>query len=169
MWLNSNVAFGDTIHTRLLRRTMTNIQRYSASDLPELMEKIARNSIGLDDYFQQFWNTNTNANYPPYNIHRSDENNYKIEVALAGYSKDDIEVELKDNTLTVRNKQQEKVVNQNGNGVIHKGISTRQFERAFTISEDIKIKNAELKNGLLNIDLERIIPEDKKARLIEIK
>ena len=97
------------------------------------------------------------------------ENNYKIEVALAGYSKDDIEVELKDNTLTVRNKQQEKVVNQNGNGVIHKGISTRQFERAFTISEDIKIKNAELKNGLLNIDLERIIPEDKKARLIEIK
>ena len=85
------------------------------------------------------------------------------------YSKDDIEVELKDNTLTVRNKQQEKVVNQNGNGVIHKGISTRQFERAFTISEDIKIKNAELKNGLLNIDLERIIPEDKKARLIEIK
>jgi molecular chaperone IbpA len=60
-------------------------------------------------------------------------------------------------------------VNQNGNGVIHKGISTRQFERAFTISEDIKIKNAELKNGLLNIDLERIIPEEKKARLIEIK
>ena len=110
-----------------------------------------------------------NSNYPPYNIHRSDENNYKIEVALAGYSKDDIEVELKDSTLTVRNKQQEKVVNQNGNGVIHKGISTRQFERAFTISEDIKIKNAELKNGLLNIDLERIVPEEKKARLIEIK
>ena len=76
---------------------------------------------------------------------------------------------LKDNTLTVRNKQKEKVVNEDTNGVIHKGISTRQFERAFTISEDIKIKNAELKNGLLNIDLERIIPEDKKARLIEIK
>jgi molecular chaperone IbpA len=110
-----------------------------------------------------------NSNYPPYNIHRLDENNYKIEVALAGYSKDDIEVELKDSTLTVRNKQQEKVVNQNGNGVIHKGISTRQFERAFTISEDIKIKNAELKNGLLNIDLERIIPEDQKARFKEIK
>ncbi len=131
-------------------------------------------SVGFDSIFDEFdrmleSSERYNSNYPPYNIHRSDENNYKIEVALAGYSKDDIEVELKDNTLTVRNKQQEKVVNQNGNGVIHKGISTRQFERAFTISEDIKIKNAELKNGLLNIDLERIIPEDKKARLIEIK
>ena len=59
-------------------------------------------------------------------------------------------------------------VNDDSNGVIHKGISTRQFERAFTISEDIKVKNAELQNGLLNIDLERIIPEEKKARLINI-
>ena len=81
---------------------------------------------------------------------------------------EDIELELKENNLTVRNKQKEKVVNEEGNGVIHKGISTRQFERSFTISEDIKIKNAELLNGLLNIDLERIIPEEKKARLIPI-
>jgi molecular chaperone IbpA len=110
-----------------------------------------------------------NSNYPPYNIHRINENNYKIEVALAGYSKDDIELELKENNLTVRNRQKEKVVNEEGNGVIHKGISTRQFERSFTISEDIKVKNAELLNGLLNIDLERIIPEEKKARLIDIK
>ena len=109
-----------------------------------------------------------NSNYPPYNIHKINENEYKIEVALAGYSKDDIELELKDSTLTVRNKKREKVVNEDANGVIHKGISTRQFERVFTISEDIKIKNAELKNGLLNIDLERIIPEEKKARLINI-
>jgi len=66
-------------------------------------------------------------------------------------------------------KPKEKVVNENGNGVIHKGISTRQFERSFTISEDIKVKDAELQNGLLTIDLERIIPEEKKARLISIK
>jgi molecular chaperone IbpA len=75
---------------------------------------------------------------------------------------------LKDNTLTVRNKINEKVVNDESNGVIHKGISTRQFERSFTISEDIKVKNADLKNGLLNIDLERIVPEEKKPRLIDI-
>jgi molecular chaperone IbpA len=110
-----------------------------------------------------------NSNYPPYNIRRINENDYKIEVALAGYSRDDIELELKENTLTVRNKQKEKIVNEEGNGVIHKGISTRQFERSFTISEDIKVKNAELVNGLLNIDLERIVPEEKKARLISIK
>ena len=82
---------------------------------------------------------------------------------------EDIEIELKENNLTVRNKTKEKVVNENGNGLIHKGISTRQFERSFTISEDIKVKDAELKNGLLAIDLERIIPEEKKARLISIK
>ncbi len=130
-------------------------------------------SVGFDSIFDEFdrmldSTERYNSNYPPYNIHKLSDTNYKIEVALAGYSKDDIELELKENTLTVRNKAKEKVINEEGNGVLHKGISTRQFERAFTISEDIKVKNAELKNGLLNIDLERIIPEDKKSRLIEI-
>ena len=130
-------------------------------------------SVGFDSIFEEFdrmleSTERYNSNYPPYNIHKSNETNYKIEIALAGYSKDDIELELKENTLTVRNKTKEKVINENGNGVIHKGIATRQFERSFTISEDIKVKSAELKNGLLNIDLERIIPEEKKSRLIEI-
>ena len=130
-------------------------------------------SVGFDSIFEEFdrmleSTERYNSNYPPYNIHRLNDTDYKIEIALAGYSKDDIELELKENTLTVRNKTKEKVINENGNGVIHKGISTRHFERSFTISEDIKVKNAELKNGLLNIDLERIIPEEKKSRLIEI-
>ena len=132
-------------------------------------------SVGFDSMFEEFdrmleSTERYNSNYPPYNIHKLSETDYKIEIALAGYSKDDIELELKENSLTVRNKAKEKVINENGNGngVIHKGISTRQFERSFTISEDIKVKNAELKNGLLNIDLERIIPEEKKSRLIDI-
>ena len=130
-------------------------------------------SVGFDSIFEEFdrmleSTERYNSNYPPYNIHRLNYKDYKIEIALAGYSKDDIELELKENTLTVRNKTKEKVINENGNGVIHKGISTRHFERSFTISEDIKVKNAELKNGLLNIDLERIIPEEKKSRLIDI-
>jgi len=129
--------------------------------------------VGFDSIFEEFdrmleSTERHNSNYPPYNIRKINENDYKIEVALAGYSKDDIELELKDSTLTVRNKAKEKIVNEDSNGVIHKGISTRQFERAFTISEDIKIKNAELNNGLLNIDLERIVPEEKRARLIDI-
>tara|TARA_Y100000294_G_C8370326_1_gene262447 strand:- start:40 stop:432 length:393 start_codon:yes stop_codon:yes gene_type:complete len=129
--------------------------------------------VGFDSIFEEFdrmleSTERYNSNYPPYNIRKINENDYKIEVALAGYSKDDIELELKDSTLTVRNKAKEKIVNEDSNGVIHKGISTRKFERAFTISEDIKLKNAELNNGLLHIDLERIVPEEKRARLINI-
>ena len=131
-------------------------------------------SVGFDSIFEEFdrlleSTERYNSNYPPYNIRKVNDNDYKIEVALAGYSKGDIELELKDSTLTVRNKIKEKVINEDGKDVIHKGISTRQFERSFTISEDIKVKNAELKNGLLNIDLERIVPDEKKPRLIDIK
>ena len=132
-------------------------------------------SIGFDSIFDEFDRMlesvdrgHINTNYPPYNIKKIDENNYFIEVALAGFSKEDIDVELKDNTLTVRNKVKEKVIDGESNGVIHKGISTRQFERAFTIAEDIKVKNAELKNGLLLINLETIIPEEQKPRLIKV-
>ena len=130
-------------------------------------------SVGFDSIFEEFDRMlespeRYNSNYPPYNIRKLSDNDYKIEVALAGFSKEDIELELKDSTLTIRNKTKEKVINDESNGVIHKGISTRQFERSFTISEDIKVKNAELKNGLLNVDLERIIPDEKKPRLIDI-
>ena len=130
-------------------------------------------SVGFDSIFDEFdrmleSTERYSTNYPPYNIRKVNETDYRIEVALAGYDKDDIEVELKDSALTVRNKIKEQTIDEKGNGVIHKGISTRQFERAFTISEDIKVKDAELKNGLLTISLERIIPEEKKSRLIEI-
>ena len=106
-------------------------------------------SVGFDSIFEEFdrmleSTERYNSNYPPYNIRKINENDYKIEVALAGYSKDDIELEFKDSTLTVRNKQKEKVVKDDSDGVIQKRISARQSERAFTISEDIKVKNAEL-------------------------
>ena len=132
-------------------------------------------SVGFDSIFDEFDRMlesvdrgHINANYPPYNIKKVNENDFVIEVALAGFSKEDINVELKDSTLTVKNKLKEKVIENESNGVIHKGISTRQFERAFTIAEDIKVKDAELKNGLLSIELERIIPEEKKPRLIKV-
>ena len=138
----------------------------------ELSEDVST-ALSLNSMFEEFDRVlesteRYNSNYPPYNICKLSDNDYKIEVALAGHSKDDIELELKDSTLTVRNKIKEKVVNDESNGMIHKGISTRQFERSFTISEDIKVKHAELRNGLLNIDLERIVPEEKKSRLISI-
>ena len=133
-------------------------------------------SIGFDDMFDQFENMLGNGhvamqqNYPPYNIRKTGKDNYAIEVALAGFSKNDVEVEFEDNLLTVRTKQTNKSENENlGVEIIHKGISRRQFARSFTIADDIKVQDAELKDGLLTISCEKIVPEHKKKKLIEIK
>ena len=133
-------------------------------------------SIGFDDMFDQFENMLGNgglsmqSNYPPYNIRRTGQDKYSIEVALAGFSKKDVEVEFEDNLLTVRTKQVDKSDNKNDDGeIIHKGISQRHFARSFTIADDVKVNGAQLKDGLLTIACERIIPEHKKRKLIEIK
>ena len=133
-------------------------------------------SIGFDDMFDQFENMLGNggltmqSNYPPYNIRKSGKDSYAIEVALAGFNKNDVEVEFEDNLLTVRTKQTHKTKDQNSEEeIIHKGISQRQFARSFTIADDVKVGSAELKDGLLTIACERILPEHKKKRLIEIR
>ena len=110
------------------------------------------------------------SNYPPYNIRKTGKDKYSIEVALAGFSKNDVEVEFEDNLLTVRTKEVNKSENKNKDGeIIHKGISQRQFSRSFTIADDVKVGDAELKDGLLTIACERIMPEYKKKKLINIK
>ena len=132
-------------------------------------------SIGFDDMFDQFENMLGNgsltmqSNYPPYNIRKTGKDKYSIEVALAGFSKKDVEVEFEDNLLTVRTKQVDKSENREDGEIIHKGISQRQFARSFTIADDVKVGGAELKDGLLTIACERIVPEYKKKKLIEIK
>ena len=133
-------------------------------------------SIGFDDMFDQFESMLGNggmtmqSNYPPYNIRKTGKDNYSIEVALAGFNKKDVEVEFEDNILTVRTKQLNKSEDQNADGeIILKGISQRQFARSFTIADDVKVNGAELKDGLLTIACERILPDHKKKRLIDIK
>ena len=133
-------------------------------------------SIGFDDMFDQFESMLGNghltmqSNYPPYNIRKTGKDNYAIEVALAGFTREDVEVEFEDNLLTVRTKEVNKSDENNVDGeIIHKGISQRQFARSFTIADDIKVNEAMLKDGLLIISCERIIPEHKKKKLIEIK
>ena len=133
-------------------------------------------SIGFDDMFDQFENMLGNgaltmqSNYTPYNIRKTGRDNYAIEVALAGFNKKDVEVEFEDNLLTVRTKQIDKSNEKSEDGeIIHKGISQRQFARSFTIADDVKVGMAELKDGLLTIACERILPDHKKKRLIEIK
>ena len=133
-------------------------------------------SIGFDDMFDQFENLLGNgslamqSNYPPYNIRKTGKDKYSIEVALAGFSRKDVEVEFEDNLLTVRTKQVNKTEDNIENGeILHKGISQRQFARSFTIADDVKVNGAELKDGLLTIACERIVPDYKKKKLIEIK
>ncbi|MAZ46204.1 MAG: heat-shock protein [Rickettsiales bacterium] len=126
-------------------------------------------SIGFDNLFDRLFDMDLESSnsYPPYNISKVDDNNYIIEMALAGFNKDDIEIEIADSELTVRSKKREdsnKDVN-----LIHQGISQRSFNRKFTLSEEILVKNAEMKNGMLIIKLEKFIPENKKPKLINIK
>ena len=132
-------------------------------------------SIGFDDMFDQFESMLGNgglavqSNYPPYNIRKAGKDKYAIEVAVAGFNKDDVEVEYEDNLLTVKTKDVKRTEEKEGDEVIHRGISQRSFARSFTIADDVKVNGAELKDGLLTISCEKIIPEIKKKRLIEIK
>ena len=127
---------------------------------------IGFNSL-FDDFDRMLDSSEFVSNYPPYNINQVKDNDYKIEVALAGFDKKDILVEAKDNTLTIRSKREDKT-NEEVDGVLHRGIARRQFVRSFALGEDIKVKDAQLKNGLLTVDLEREIPEEEKPRLIEV-
>ena len=132
-------------------------------------------SIGFDNMFDQFESLlgdgglSAQSNYPPYNIRKAGKDKYAIEVAVAGFNKDDVEVEFEDNLLTVKTKKVDKTVEKDGNEIIHKGISQRSFSRSFTIADDVKVNGAELKDGLLTINCEKIVPEQKKKKLIPIK
>ena len=132
-------------------------------------------SVGFDDMFDQFESMLGNggltmqSNYPPYNIRKAGKDKYAIELALAGFNRSDVEIEYEDNTLTVRTKKVQKSDDKEGDEIIHKGISQRSFSRSFTVADDVKVNGAELKDGLLTIDCEKIVPEIKKRKLIPIK
>ena len=132
-------------------------------------------TVGFDDMFDHFEHMMDDSffgrsvgNFPPYNIVKTGENTYDVELALAGFNKKDIEVEYKENLLTVKSKKQEETKDEDGN-IIHRGISKRMFQKSFTIANDVEVKGAELKDGLLRVSMERIVPEHKKAKLINIK
>ena len=131
-------------------------------------------SIGFDEMFDQFESMLGNggmvqSNYPPYNIRKAGKDKYAIEVALAGFNKDDVEVEFEDKLLTVKTKKVNKTIEKDGDKIFHKGISQRSFSRSFTIADDVKVNGAELKDGLLTINCEKILPEQKKKKLIPIQ
>jgi len=131
-------------------------------------------SVGFDDVFDHFESMFDSdfrlptVNYPPYNIVKTGTNKYDIKVALAGFSKKDIDVSVENGVLTIESKVEEKDKDEDGN-TIYKGISKRYFKRSFTIADDVEINGAELKDGLLKVSMEKIVPESKKLKTIEIK
>ena len=136
-------------------------------------------TVGFDNMFdhfermfdEDFFRAPTMSNFPPYNIVKTGKNTYDVELALAGFSKDDIEVQYEDNMLSVKSKSKtEKSEDKDEDGnILHRGISKRWFSKSFTVADDVEVKGAELKDGLLKISMERIVPEGKAPRTIDIK
>ena len=132
-------------------------------------------TVGFDNMFDHFESmfdgdvfSVPTVNFPPYNIVKTGDFTYDVELALAGYSKEDITVDYADNLLTVKSIKKSDE-SKDEDGVLHRGIAKRYFSKSFTIADDVEVKGAELKDGLLKISMERIIPEGKKPRAIEIK
>ena len=133
-------------------------------------------TVGFDPIFDRFermfdddFFLNSNGvNYPPYNIEKTGDYTYDIELALAGFGKKDIDVQYSDGVVTVKSIHETKE-DSDSNGTIYRGISKRHFTKSFTIADDVEVRGAELKDGLLKVSLERIIPESKKPRTIEVK
>ena len=125
-------------------------------------------AVGFDKIFNDLQryteNSVTSTGFPPYNIRKDTDYNYVIEMALAGFGKNDIEIEISNGTLSIRSTKEPE---NNDNNLYH-GIAYRKFERKFTLADDIVVKDASLENGMLMIYLERIVPDEKKPRLITI-
>mgnify|MGYP003134651037 FL=1 len=145
--------------------------------LPSIFNQLRPVSVGFDnifDHFESMFDDNDEffriptSTFPFYNIVKTGTTTYNIEVALAGYTKKDIKVDYADNLLTIKSVKEVKD-SKESNGVIHRGIAKRYFSKVFTIADDVEIKGAELKDGLLKVSLNKILPEGKKPKSIEVK
>jgi len=135
---------------------MGTLARYHAANLPELFEKINRNSIGMDDYLNRFWDLETTSNYPPYNIVQVNNVESRLEIALAGFSKDEVKVYTEFGKLYVEGKKEE---SETVGEFVHKGLAQRNFTRVWTLSDDTEIRNVRFTDGLLVVELGKIVPE----------
>ena len=131
--------------------------------------KLTPYAVGYDRIFDHLSryvdNNTTSTGFPPYNIRKEGDYNYTIEMALAGFGKKDIEVEVTEGTLSVRSMKE----NDEDDSTVYRGISYRKFDRKFTVADDVVVNGASLENGMLTIDLERVVPEEKKPRIITVK
>ena len=135
---------------------MGNIQKFYTQDLDSLMDKIVKNSVGMDDYFQQFFNYDTSSNYPPYNHIQLNNVDSLLEIALAGFSKKEIHVYTEYGRLIVEGKKETK---EGQSEYVHKGLAKRSFSRAWALSEDIEVREVQFKDGLLTVKLGKVVPD----------
>ena len=135
---------------------MNTLARYHAANLPELFDKITKNSIGMDDYLNQFWDSTTTSNYPPYNLVQLNNHESKLEIALAGFKKDELKVFTEFGKLYVEGKKE---ATEDVGEFVHKGLAQRSFERVWTITDDTEIGSVKFEDGLLTVELKKIVPE----------
>ena len=147
---------------------MTGLRKFTSKDLGAIVDAAERYSVGLDDVFYRLHSYgmgSVNESYPPYNLVQESNVKWRIEVALAGWSKDEIEVSTESNVLLIRSKSAK---NKGEEEYMHRGISTRTFARGFNLSDDVEIGDVAFNNGMLTIELKKIIPEHQKLRVYDI-
>ena len=136
---------------------MTGLSKYRVDDLPQLMEKIARNSIGLDNYFDQFWNSQVpTSNYPPFNLVQLNNHESRLEIALAGFKKDEVKVYTEFGKLFVEGIKEDKETDAEYR---HRGLAQRSFKRSWQLSEDCEVRQVVFEDGLLSVELGKVVPE----------
>ena len=141
---------------------MTNLTRYTAADLSTLMDKITRNSIGLDEYFDRIFSLHeTTSNYPPYNLVQVSNVESRLELALAGFKKGEVYVYTQDGKLFIEGQKEDK---ETDTRYVHKGLAQRSFTRSWTLSDDTEVRSVDFENGLLTVTLGRIVPEHHKRK-----
>jgi len=141
---------------------MTNLSRYTSADLPALMDRIARNSIGMDEYFDRLFNLHeTTSNYPPYNLVQISSVESRLELALAGFAKKEVLVYTQDGKLFIEGKKEDK---ETESTYIHKGLAQRSFTRTWTLADDTEVTSVNFEDGLLTVILGRIVPESHKRK-----
>ena len=141
---------------------MTNLARYTAADLPALMEKINKYSIGMDEYFDRLFHLHeTTSNYPPYNLVQVSNVESRLELALAGFKKKEVYVYTQDGKLFVEGQKEDK---ETDTKYVHKGLAQRSFTRAWTLSDDTEVRSVDFEDGLLTVTLGRIVPDHHKRK-----
>ena len=143
---------------------MTNLptSRFTASDLPALMERITRNSIGMDEYFDRIFSLHeTTANYPPYNLVQVSNVESRLELALAGFRKKEVFVYTQDGKLFIEGQKEDK---ETDTRYVHKGLAQRSFTRSWTLSDDTEVRSVDFEDGVLTVTLGRIVPEHHKRK-----